>query len=206
MNRVTLVLAIGLLMMGLGLCLPCRAETVARVDRRSGLPESSDYYVVICARESEPWGTGHTFVVWVQQDKQTGEIHSQGFGFYPEVEKVIVRLFTGDGAVRDESTKSASVKPWLLTHRLIVHVDRREFEAGLSVKQHWIGSRVEYHLLNRNCTHFGHDVARAIGLNAPDPEFGERPALYVGRLMTLNPGQRRSELARLPATLVNARR
>ena len=179
---------IGLLMMGLGLCLPCRAETVARVDRRSGLPESSDYYVVICARESEPWGTGHTFVVWVQQDKQTGEIHSQGFGFYPEVEKVIVRLFTGDGAVRDESTKSASVKPWLLTHRLIVHVDRREFEAG------------------RNCTHFGHDVARAIGLDAPDPEFGERPALYVGRLMTLNPGQRRSELARLPATLVNARR
>jgi hypothetical protein len=190
----------------LGLCLPCSADTVSRVDLRSGMPEPSNYYVVICARESETWGTGHTFVVWVQQEKQTGTVHSQGFGFYPEVEKVVVRLFTGNGAVRDESTKSASIKPWLLTHRLIVQVDRRDFEAGLSVKQRWMGSSVDYHLLHRNCTHFAYDVLKAIDLAAPEPKLGERPSSYVGRLMTLDIGRARDGLVRLPGTLVNEQR
>lgn len=190
----------------LGFCLPCGADTVARVDLRTGIPEPVDYYVVICARESEPWGTGHTFVVWIQQDKETGAVHSQGFGFYPEVEKVIVRLFTGDGAVRDESTKSASVKPWLLTHRLIVQVDRRDFEAALAGKERWVGSGVDYHLLNRNCTHFAYDVMNAIKLGAPPPTLGERPAVYLGRLMALNLGRNRTRLVRLPATTINEQR
>ncbi len=190
----------------LGFCLPCSADTVARVDLRSGTPEPSNFYVVICARESEPWGTGHTFVVWVQQDKVTGAVCSQGFGFYPEVEKVIVRLFTGDGAVRDESKRSASIKPWLLTHRLIVQVDRREFEAGLDVKERWVGSGVNYHLLNRNCTHFASDVMKAIKLGAPAPDFGERPSSYLGRLMKLDLGRNRTDLVRLPGVLVNEQR
>ncbi|MBC8356487.1 MAG: hypothetical protein H8E66_31285 [Planctomycetes bacterium] len=187
----------------IGQCPPCTADTVSRVDLRSGLPEPIDYFVVICARESEPWGTGHTFVVWLQQDKRTGLVHSQGFGFYPEIEKVVVRLFTGDGAVRNEATKSASIKPWLLTHRLIVQVDRDTFRAGLGVKDRWLESGVDYHLLNRNCTHFAHDVMKAIELGAPEPEFGERPATYLSRLMALNLGRSRPEFQRLPATFVN---
>ena len=186
-----------------GLCRPCSADTVSRIDIRSKGPEPIDYFVVICARESEPWGTGHTFVVWIQRDRRTGEAHSQGFGFYPAVEKVVTRLFTGDGAVHDESTRSASIKPWLLTHRLIVQVDREAFEAGLKLKEQWVGSGIDYHLLNRNCTHFAYGVMQAIQLGAPAPEIGERPALYVSRLMTLNLGRDRTEPDRLPATFVN---
>ena len=187
----------------LGYCLPCRADTIARVDLRSGLPEPVDYYVVICARESEPWGAGHTFVVWAQQDKRTGEVHSQGFGFYPEVEKVVVRLFRGDGAIRDESTKSASVKPWLLTHRLILQVDREAFEAGLNVKEQWVGSGIDYHLLNRNCTHFAYEVMRAVQAGLPGPELGERPSAYVSRLMKIVPERSRTRLERLPNPMTN---
>lgn len=190
----------------LGPCMPCSADIVSYIDLRREGPQPIDYYVVICARESEPWGTGHTFVVWVQQDQRTDEVHSQGFGFYPAVEKVVVRLFTGDGAVRDESTKSASIKPWLLTHRLIVQVDRDAFEAGLNVKERWVGSGIDYHLLKRNCTHFAHDVMQAIQLGSPKPELGERPSFYVGRLMTLDLGRNRAGLARLPATFVSGRR
>jgi|CXWL01.1.fsa_nt_gi hypothetical protein len=189
-----------------GLCMPCGADTVSRVDIRRERPEPIDYFVVICARESEPWGTGHTFVVWVQQDRRTGEVFSQGFGFYPEVEKVVVRLFTGDGAVRDESTKSASIKPWLLTHRLIVQVDRAAFEAGLKAKDQWVGSGIDYHLLNRNCTHFAYDIMQTIQLGAPHPELGERPSAYVGRLMTLDLGRRPAGMERLPATFVTEQR
>jgi hypothetical protein len=190
----------------LGLCLPCSAETVAHVDLRSGLPEPIEYYVVICARDSEPWGAGHTFVVWAQHDRRTGEVHSQGFGFYPEVEKVVVRLFLGNGAIRDESTKSASNKPWLLTHRLIVQLDRDAFEAGLNVKEQWAGSGVDYHLLNRNCTHFAYDVLKAIQPGTPGPELGERPSSYVSRLITLDLGRNQTGLERLPATFVNGTR
>ncbi|MEX0818786.1 MAG: hypothetical protein WD070_04305, partial [Pirellulaceae bacterium] len=189
---------------------PCGADTVSRVDLRSGSGEAVDYFVVICARESEPWGTGHTFVVWVQQEKRTGETHSQGFGFYPAVEKVVMRLFTGSGAIRDESTKSASIKPWLLTHRLIVHVDRGAFEASLRAKERWADSGVGYHLFRRNCTHFAHDIMQAIQLGAPQPTLGERPSSYVGRLMTLDLEQNRArferQLERLPTTFVNRSR
>lgn len=190
----------------LGFCLPCCADTVSRVDIRTEPPGPTDYFVVICARESEPWGTGHTFVVWVQQDKVTGRVHSQGFGFYPEIEKVIVRLFTGDGIVHDESTKSSSVKPWLLTHRLIVHVDQSQFEAGLRAKNEWVGSGIDYHLFENNCTHFAHDMMRAIQLGAPAPAFGERPATYLTRLMALDLGRNRTRLERLPATFVTGQR
>ncbi len=182
------------------------ADVVSRIDLRRAAPEPIDYFVVICARESEPWGTGHTFVVWLQQDNRNGKVSSQGFGFYPEVEKVVVRLFTGDGAVRDESTKSASVKPWLLTHRLIVQVDRDKFEAGIAKKNEWAGSGIDYHLLNRNCTHFAHEIMKAIELGAPEPEYGERPATYVARLMKLGLGRPRPFPDRLPATFVNERR
>ena len=187
----------------IGLCLPCSAEMVERIDLRSGLPAPIDYHVVICARESEPWGAGHTFIVWAQHDRRTGEIRSQGFGFYPEVEKVIVRLFTGNGAIRD---KSASTKPWLLTHRLIIQLDRDAFEAGLRVKEQWAASDIDYHLLNRNCTHFAYDVMKAIQPGIPGPELGERPSAYVGRLMTLDLGRNQTSLERLPATFVNRTR
>ncbi|HUG71191.1 MAG TPA: hypothetical protein VMM76_25805 [Pirellulaceae bacterium] len=190
----------------LGLCMPCSADTISRVDLRGRVSEPSNYYVVICARESERWGSGHTFVVWVQQNTETGESHSQGFGFYPEVEKVVTRLFRGNGALRDESGKSASIKPELLTHRLIVQVDRRDFEAGLDVKERWMGSGGAYHLIRRNCTHFAYEVMQAIGLGASEPRLGERPSLYVARLMTLDLGRSRTGLVRLPGTLVSEQR
>lgn len=190
----------------LGLCLPCCADTVSRIDLRRRGTEPVEYYVVICARESERLGAGHTFVVWVQKDPRTGDIQSQAFGFYPEAERIAGRLFVGDGAIRDESTRSASVKPWLLTHRLIVQVNRDAFEAGLNVKERWVESGTGFQLLRRNCTHFAHDVMTAIQLSAPKPALGERPSMYVGRLMTLDLGRNPTATNRTPSTLVNGQR
>jgi hypothetical protein len=189
----------------LGYCSAGQADIVSRVDLRNNYSDSTDFYVVICARESEPWGTGHTFVVWIQQDNRTGKVQSQGHGFYPEIERVVVRLFTGDGIVQNESTKASSVKPWLLTHRLIVQVDRETFKASLHAKDQWIGSGIDYHLFDRNCTHFAHDIMQAIQLGAPEPEYLERPGTYVGRLMTLNLGRCPANSERLSATFVTDR-
>ena len=46
----------------------------------------------------------------------------------------------------------------------------------------------------------------AIQLGAPEPEFGERPATYLARLMALNLGRRPSAAEPVTATLVNGQR
>lgn len=169
----------------LGCGVPCHAETVAQVDLSHAATEPVEYYVVLCARESRPWGTGHAFVVWVKRDRRTGAVDSRGFGFYPQAQRIVVQLFARNGAVHDESTMSESMEPSSLTHRLIMRLDRDTFEASWNVKERWTGSNGSYHLLNRNCTHFTSDVMRAIRPGIPAPAIGERPAAYVGRLMTL---------------------
>ena len=178
--RYIIVLAIALL---LSQPTSAVAETVERIDTRTRPDGPIAHYVVICARNSEPWGTGHSFVVWVRQDERTGATESVGYGFYPDIEKVVLNLFVGKGVVTDESTKAASIKPELLTHRFVVRVDREAFEAGLMVRDRWQEGSRDYNLFGRNCMHFTREVTRAIGLQTPDPKFGERPRDFLPRLM-----------------------
>ncbi len=145
--------------------------------------DSVERFVVLCARKSEPWGTGHSFVVWVTHDLRTNETRSQGFGFYPGANRVLVKLAGGKGRVLDESNIDASIKAGLLTHRLILQVNRAQFESAWSAKQDWERAEHHYHLVGRNCTHFSHRIGTSLGLDAPQPTAGERPPLYFERLM-----------------------
>jgi hypothetical protein len=106
-----------------------------------------------------------------------------GFGFYPGAQRVLVKLAGGKGQLLDESGNHASIKPGLLTHRLIFRVDKKLFESSWSAKQRWEEQRPNYNLIARNCTHFAHDVGTSLGLNPPKPKTGERPPSYFDRLM-----------------------
>ncbi|MBP86565.1 MAG: hypothetical protein CMJ64_07615 [Planctomycetaceae bacterium] len=162
---------------------PSAAETVEQLDMRTRRDDPVAHYIVLCARKSEPWGSGHSFVVWVKQDGVSGETESAAYGFYPEIEKVVLHLFVGRGVVADESTKAASIKPELLTHRFVVRVDREAFDAGLAVRDRWRQGRRDYNLFGSNCMHFTREVSKAIGLVAPEAKFGERPRDFIPRLM-----------------------
>jgi len=166
-------------------------EEVESFDLRQRLNDPIEYYVVLCARESDPWGAGHTFVVLIRKDKQRGKVNSTGFGFYPNADRVIVNLFVGRGKFSYESTRAASVEPRLLTHRLIFQVDHEAFEAAMATRDQWRSAGYDYNLLSRNCAHFGRAVCRALGLDVPPPNFGERPPQYVERLMSYDWGRPR---------------
>lgn len=167
-------------------CVPAlvRAETVMQVDlRATPRPEPIQRYVVLCARKSEPWGTGHSFVVWITHDHYANQTDSKGFGFYPGAQRVLVRLAGGKGQLLDESSNQASIKPGLLTHRLVFRVDKELFDSSWSAKQQWQEAQPHYNLFARNCTHFAHSVGTSLGLDPPKPNTGERPPFYFERLM-----------------------
>lgn len=167
-----------------GTALPARAETVMQVDlRATPQPETVERFVVLCARKSEPWGTGHSFVVWVTHDPTTNRTDSKGYGFYPGAQRVLIKLAGGKGQLLDESNNEASIKTDLLTHRLIFRVDKQRFDSSWSAKQQWEEAQPSYKLLGRNCTHFAHRVGASLGLDPPKPITGERPPFYFDRLM-----------------------
>lgn len=162
---------------------PARAETVLHVDLCPASERTPiERFVVLCARKSEPWGTGHSFVVWVTHDLRTNQTDSKGYGFYPGAQRVLVKLAGGKGQLLDESSNHASIKPGLLTHRLIFRVDKERFDSSWSAKQQWHEATPNYNLLGRNCTHFTHRVGTSLGLDAPKPNTGERPPFYFDRL------------------------
>lgn len=140
-------------------------------------------FVVLCARKSDPWGTGHSFVVWVTHDLNTNRTNSKGYGFYPGAQRVLVKLAGGKGQLLDESSSHASVKTGLLTHRLIFRVDKEHFDSSWSTKEEWEKAQPSYNLFARNCTHFAHRVGASLGFDPPKPITGERPPLYFERLV-----------------------
>jgi len=174
---------IGALLLAASAALPAGAETVMQVDLRAEhRPEPIQRYVVLCARKSESWGTGHSFVVWVTHDWQTNTTESKGYGFYPGAQRVLIKLAGGKGQLVDESSSLASVNSGLLTHRLIFLVDKERFESSWSAKEQWEEAQPNYNLFARNCTHFAHRVGVSLGLDPPKPITGERPPLYFDRL------------------------
>lgn len=175
------------ILLAAGLAQPAVAEVVREFDLRKAAQDEVQYYVVLCARDSPAGGMGHAFVVWIEQDERTGNTRSMGYGFYPGASDAVLRLFIGKGKVIDEATKSSSVNPLLLTHRLIVRVDRDQYLASVAVKEKWERSARDFNLMARNCMHFVYDVDRAIGLSSPKPNLFEAPPRYFDRMMTAVP-------------------
>lgn len=181
-------LVFGMVCSVLARCLsaPClSAEVVTRKDFRTS-DEPGECYVIFCSRKSDPRGTGHSLVVWVERDPGGGPPRSQGFGFYPGADRVMLRLFWGTGLLTDEAQKAPSCRRELVTHRLVVRVDRATYDRALAVRDDWLAVPRDYHLVNHNCIHFAYAVARAVFDDPPSPDAGERPPQYIGRLMKLD--------------------
>ena len=175
----------------LGFATTAWPEVVKTVDLRNQ-DVADDFYVILCARKSPSSGTGHAFIVWAQRDE--GSSRSMAYGFYPGMERVLIRLWMGKGRMVDEHTKQASTNPDLLTHRLIVRVDRETFLKSVAVKEEWERSGYGFNLISRNCLHFSREVGVSLGLNPPPPKIGERASGYLGRVIQRTGGQDAIEL------------
>jgi len=162
---------------------PISAEVIDDVELSGTREDDHRYYVVLCARKSEPWGPGHAFVVWLEQAADGKILDATGLGFYPSEQPRIIRFFGIRGEIVDEWTKDASVKPELLTHRLVCQVDRPTLLRSKSAVIQWQRAEHNYRLFACNCKHFAYEVARSVGLNPPKPSVAERPPTYLKRLI-----------------------
>ncbi|MBL7036985.1 MAG: hypothetical protein ISR77_00075 [Pirellulaceae bacterium] len=162
---------------------PTWAEVIECVNLSGASDDDHRYYVVLCARESIPWGPGHAFVVWLEQAADGQVLDATGLGFYPSERPLIVRFFGIRGEIVDESTREASVEPTLLTHRLVCQVDRPTLLRSRSALMKWHKAERNYRLLACNCKHFAYEIACAIGLKPPKPRVAERPPAYINRVI-----------------------
>ncbi len=176
--RILTILLVLLVLLGAS---KLQAEVVKRVDLRRDTQAPGEYYVVICSRKSWPWGTGHSFVVWAEQTE--AGLQTLGSGFYPGKDNVVLWLLSGLGRLSDEAERPASTEPALLTHRLIVRLDKQAYERSLAAREKWLAAQHEYNIFTCNCTHFSFQVAQAIGLQPPEPRTCERPPFYIERMM-----------------------
>jgi hypothetical protein len=143
------------------------------------------YFAVFCARKSpDVTLPGHAYVVWGKEDPATGMSSQEAFGYYNKV-ATLDMIFGADvpGELRDESIKPM---PSLVTHRLIVSIDRDAFDEALGERAKWATG--DYNLYKRNCISFSAAVARDLGLVGVPSEADTLPATYLSDLIaTVNP-------------------
>ena len=144
-------------------------------------PSGAKYFAVFCARKSpDVTLPGHAYVVWGKEDPATGMSSQEAFGYYNKVATLEMILGADvPGELRDESIKPM---PSLVTHRLIVSIDKDVFDESLGEKAKWATG--DYNLYKRNCISFSAAVARDIGLSGVPAEADTLPAIYLADLIS----------------------
>jgi hypothetical protein len=131
-------------------------------------------YVVFCARDS-PGTTGfpgHSYVVLQRDDADKKACVIEAFGFQPanEGDKGIVKAVPG---IVVEPYLKDYKKPLPGACRLILRVDRSQYDAVVAVRQKWTDH--EYTLTGSNCIDFADDAAKAPNLSRPRRSPTQRP-------------------------------
>jgi hypothetical protein len=158
------------------------APTLKTIDARTYEdPSGAKYFAVFCARQSpDVTLPGHAYVVWGKEDPIAGMSSQEAFGYYNKV--ATLDMVLGEdvpGELRDESIKPM---PSLITHRIIVKIDKEAFDESLQEKIKW--KTGDYNLYKRNCISFSAAVAHDIGLTGVPVEADIFPATYSADLIS----------------------
>lgn len=161
-------------------------DKVATIDRRADKATAGDkYFVVLCARphglspkkdpdaaptDEKKKTVGHAWVVWgVEDAKKKESRYDASFGFYPVKGEKVTGFNTVPGELVDQLNKPRKDDDYLrVTHRLIVVVDKTEYEKALAVADKWKKEKPEYKLFSKSCKTFTNDVAKSLGLTSED--------------------------------------
>lgn len=143
------------------------AETVISLDARVTDDSAlGAFYIVLAARKSDGPGVGHAFVVWGVEDAKAQMSSTKAYGFYPDGAGKAVFGADVPGFIVNEATKGPTHA--LLTSRVIVRVNKSEYEASQQLIVTW--ATQDYNLYNKNCVFFTKAVAEQVGLlGLPDP-------------------------------------
>jgi hypothetical protein len=147
--------------------------------------KTEGFYAVFCARNS-PGVTGfpgHAYVVLGRDDEDQRLCAIAAFGFQPadEEDRGIVKAVPGE--VAEPYVKDYD-KPLPGVCRLILKVDRSQFDAVDAVRKKW--SDREYRLSGPNCIDFADDAAKALNLARPKRSRTQRPHSYIHQLTEQN--------------------
>ncbi len=164
------------------------SRTSVQLDKRQW-PDPDPFYIEFSAVPAQgiglSWKPGHVYVTYVEQNS-AGVLHSRGsFGMYPSFTLVGAgSLFFGPlpGGLKDEIFQKSMKKA---SRRLIVRVDRGQFERAWLVQKDWAETSV-YRLVTHDCVTFMSEVATVIGLDSPTRLRSILPFDFVEELIKRN--------------------
>jgi hypothetical protein len=163
-------------------------RTSVQLDKRQW-PDPDPFYIEFSAVPAHGvglnWKPGHVYVTFVEHNT-AGVLHSRGsFGMYPTFTLVGAgSLLFGPlpGGLKDEIFQKSMRKA---SQRLIVRVDRGQFERAWLVQKDWAETRV-YRLVTHDCVTFMSEVAKVIGLDSPTRLRSILPFNFVEELIKRN--------------------
>ena len=147
--------------------------------------KSEGLFIVFCARESPGLNgfPGHAYVIKAQDDPIKQVCSIAAFGFQPANPGDHGIVSSVPGAVVEPYVKDYD-KPLPGVCRLVLQVDRAQFDAVERIRNHW--SERQYRLTGANCIDFADDTAKALELTRPDRSVIQRPHAYIRKLMEKN--------------------
>jgi hypothetical protein len=149
------------------------------VDKRTKTDaDGNKYFLVFVARSG---GVGHAYSVWGVEDSRRRQSVASGFGFYPNSTFSAVFFGFVPGSLRNEALNPKSN---LITHRLIVLVNKQEYLDSQKAQKTWATS--DYNKFEQNCIDFTRDVAKRINLKVPAKARGDLPSEYLVKLFKAN--------------------
>ena len=152
----------------------------------------TQYYVAFFAYAPSIAGAtpGHFMIAFGKEDAELRQSIDEGvFGFYPQSSEAIAQKIISPntefvpGIIKSDRQKLLERE--LIEARLSVWVSQAAYERAKAIKDEW-ESNTSYHLRNHNCVHFGHAIAKAIGLKLPKEVDATFPSTYLEQLVELN--------------------
>jgi len=175
MIRTAQFLAATMLVLSLAATAPAQ-EKVKTVDLRNSTDaDGNHYYIVFMARGESM--SGHAFAALGVDDATAKSCRSRTFGFYPVSGKKGV-LGPVPGKIVDEGFARS-------THRLVVQINKRHFDAAENIRLKW-SRKKNFRLLESDCVSFIEEIAAAVGAKTPPRTAAKLPQTFVGKMLNLN--------------------
>ena len=161
------------------------------INCENGFAQEIKYYVTFYAYAAElieGLTPGHVIIAFGKEDDfQMISISEGAWGFYPimnnKIKKKLLLSEEKTGVVNSDD--KTLLRNNIIEARFSKQVSAQEYNSAYSLITKWNLNR-NYHILNSNCVHFAHEIAKLVNLKVPINVDSMLPENFLIKLVNLN--------------------